>query len=200
MFRPTAQQFATPVRVQNRVTVEGAGDIGFKYQDAAPPVDYCSWKGKGGTVSADSSKIIDTAEVTMWYRPDLNVLDRLWRNEDENQVYEILNIEDIEQRNIWLVLKVERVKLEFPYLAEILTCIGYGVRAPEFAPPTSTRCRIERRTDTFKASGYFPAGTAIKAGDRVSFEGITYRVEHIADDRGISAVAEVEVKLIEIRV
>lgn len=112
MFRPSAQQFATVIRVKHRIetTVNGAPDI--SYQDANPALDFCNWKGKGGTENISSGTLVveDTAEVTMWYRPDITKKSRLLLNDDPNKAYEVINEpENVEQRNMWLFLKVKRV-------------------------------------------------------------------------------------------
>ena len=68
MYRPSAQQFATPICVQSRAEtyINGAPEI--TYTDADPALDFCAWKGKGGSESAASGSLVveDTAEVTMW--------------------------------------------------------------------------------------------------------------------------------------
>ncbi len=55
--------------------------------------------------------IEDTAEVTMWYRSDITTQDVLMLNDSATLSYEILNVENIEMRNLYLVLKVRRVVL-----------------------------------------------------------------------------------------
>jgi head-tail adaptor len=102
---------ATPIRIQHRdeVDVNGAPDISFI--DADNPLDFCNWKGKGGTeiVAAGSLTVSDTAELTMWYRPDITERDRVLLNDDTSQAYEVINIENIEMRNQFLIVKVQRM-------------------------------------------------------------------------------------------
>ncbi|MDP4095470.1 head-tail adaptor protein [Paenibacillus sp. P96] len=111
MWRPDIQQMNTQVRIQKRIekTVNGAPEI--SYQDiAADPLEFCSWKGKGGTESTQSGTLVveDTAEVVMWYRSGITQKDRLLLNDDVNQLYEIVSVEDVELRHMWLLLKVKR--------------------------------------------------------------------------------------------
>lgn len=110
MFKPNVKQFTTPIRVQKRVsaTVNGAPDI--SYQDANPALDFCGWKSKGGTETTESGKLVvmDTAEVTMWYRPDIDEKDQLLKNDDPKLAYDVVHVENVEERNMWLILKVKR--------------------------------------------------------------------------------------------
>lgn len=109
MWEPPVQQLTTAIRVQQRIVtdVNGASDISY-VPDLA--IDLCAWKGKGGTESATSGSLVvtDTAEVTMWYRPGISERDRLLLNDDAELAYDVINIEDVEQRHMWLILKVSR--------------------------------------------------------------------------------------------
>jgi len=112
MWRPNVQQFTTPIRVQRRIetTVNGAPKV--SYVDADPALDFCNWKGKGGTESTQSGALVveDTAEVVMWYRPDLSQKDRLLLNDNPELAYEIIGPPDnVEQRNMYMILKVRRM-------------------------------------------------------------------------------------------
>jgi len=151
MFKPNIQQMATPIRLQHRTStdVNGASDI--SYVDADPALDFCNWKGKGGTenVQSGSLTVMDTAELTMWYRPDITEKDRVmpegmlnpWQTtmdglnaayqieadkvEPDAEIladlqtqidahtankpaYEVTNIENVEMRNQFMILKVRR--------------------------------------------------------------------------------------------
>ncbi|MPM27247.1 hypothetical protein SDC9_73757 [bioreactor metagenome] len=111
MYKPDAQQFATVIRIQKRNSVPVNGDPHVSYADAEPAIDFCAWKGKGGTESVAAGKLIveDTAEVIMWYRPDINERDRLLLDNNPKSAYEVKNVEDVEQRHQFLILKVRRV-------------------------------------------------------------------------------------------
>lgn len=109
---PSAGQFSTPIRVQHRVETDVNGADEISYTDADPALDFCNWKGKGGTQSVDAASIVveDTAELTMWYRPDISQQDRVLKNDDAALAYEIIGPpENIEERNQFLLLKVKRV-------------------------------------------------------------------------------------------
>ncbi len=111
MFRPNVQQLTTPVRVQHRIEsmVNGAPEL--TYEDADPSLDYCNWKSRGGSENTHSGTLVveDTAEVTMWYRPDISQQDRLLLYENEELAYDIISPpENVEQRNMFLILKVKR--------------------------------------------------------------------------------------------
>lgn len=111
MFKPNVQQFSTPIRIQHRVETDVNGAPEVSYVDADPALDLCNWKGKGGTESTEAGTltVADTAEVVMWYRPDVNQRDRLLLNDDVKSAYEIISPPDnIEMRNMWLILKVNR--------------------------------------------------------------------------------------------
>lgn len=111
MFKPSTLTFSTPIRVQLRVegNVNGAPDI--SYVDADPALDFCAWKGKGGTeiTIAGSFAVLDTAELTMWYRPDLSEKSKVLLNDEVSLPYEVTNIENVEMRNQYMIVKVKRV-------------------------------------------------------------------------------------------
>jgi hypothetical protein len=110
MFKPNVQQMATPIRIKHRVSTDVNGAPEISYEDADPAQDFCNWKGKGGSESQQAGKlvVIDTAELTMWYRPDVSERDMVLLNEDEKLAYEVVNVENIEMRNQYMILKVRR--------------------------------------------------------------------------------------------
>ena len=110
MYRPSAQQFATPISVQSRVETDLNGAPEITYTDADPALDFCAWKGKGGSESAASGFLVveDTAEVIMWYRPDITERDRMLLNCDTALAYDVVNVENVEMRNQFMILKVRR--------------------------------------------------------------------------------------------
>jgi len=111
MFKPSAKQFATPIRLQHRVIIDVNGASEISYEDADPALDLCAWKGKGGTESVQSGTLVvsDTAELTMWYRPDVTERDQVLLNDNSECAYEVMNAENIEMRNQFMMLKVKRV-------------------------------------------------------------------------------------------
>lgn len=112
MFKPNISAFITPIRIQHRTDTMVNGAPYSSPVDATDPVALCGWKGKGGTQSVNAGRLTvqDTAEVTMWYRSDIVESDILLKNDDANQAYEIVNAEDVEERHVYLILKVKRVK------------------------------------------------------------------------------------------
>lgn len=81
------------------------------YQDS-PNKIFANFKTFGGTETQVNGvlEIIDTAEVTTWFRPDIKSNCRIKRVED-GAIYEILGEpEDIEQRHQLMKFKIRRVK------------------------------------------------------------------------------------------
>lgn len=111
MFKPGTLIFNTVIGIQHRVETDVNGAPEISYQDADPALDFCNWKGKGGTEGTLSGNLVvyNTAELTMWYRPDLNERDRILLNDDSGLAYEVINIENIEMRNQYIIVKVSRV-------------------------------------------------------------------------------------------
>lgn len=110
MFKPNIQQMNTPVRIQHRDTkdVNGSDEISYIPES---DINFCNWKGMGGTESVQSDSLVvnDTAVLTMWYDPLITEKDRVLLNDNENFAYEVVNVENVEQRNMFLILKVKRV-------------------------------------------------------------------------------------------
>lgn len=108
MFKPNAQQMSTAIGIQHRIITNINGASKISYSTAS--LNYCNWKGMGGTDTVQNGTIvvIDTATLTMWYTPNLNEKDRILKNNDANLAYEVENVEDIENRHMWLIVKVKR--------------------------------------------------------------------------------------------
>ncbi len=111
MLRPTsAAQMTTPMRLQVPTSTTVMGVVKKDYTDG--DVIMCNFKTYGGTesVSNDVLSVIDTAQITCWYRPDIKSDCRLKRLSD-GAVFEILGEpENLEQRNQILYFKIRRVK------------------------------------------------------------------------------------------
>ena len=111
MYRPTAaNQMTTAMQLQipKNTTVYGVAKKTYTDGD----IINCNFKTFGGTesVSNDILSVIDTAQITCWYRPDIKSDCRLKRLTD-GAVYEILGEpENLEQRNQILSFKIRRVK------------------------------------------------------------------------------------------
>ena len=79
---------------------------------ADDPIIFCNFKSFGGTETTTDGRvvIIDTAQITTWYRPDIQSDCQLIRLSD-NAKYEIINEpENIEEANQYLKFKIQRVK------------------------------------------------------------------------------------------
>lgn len=109
MWKPNVNQFTTPITLQTRVetNVNGAPEISYVGYDQA----FCNWKSRGGTENSQSGSLVvyDTAELIMWYRPGLTECDRILLNGDTSLAYEIVNIENVEMRNQFMIIKVAKV-------------------------------------------------------------------------------------------
>lgn len=111
MYKPSsANQMTTAMRLQVPTSTTAYGVAKKAYTDG--DVIMCNFKTYGGTesVSNDILSVIDTAQITCWYRPDIKSDCRLKRLSD-GAVFEILGEpENLEQRNQILYFKVRRVK------------------------------------------------------------------------------------------
>lgn len=79
------------------------------------PVDgdvlFVNWKTYGGTETTVNGvySVLDTADVTTWYRPDIKAHCRLLR--EDGKIYEIVSEpENTDMNNQFCEFKVERVK------------------------------------------------------------------------------------------
>lgn len=111
MFRPAASnQMTTPMILQIPTTKKVKGVAKKIYTDGDRI--NVNFKSYGGTesLSNDILSVIDTAQITTWYRPDIKADCRLKRPSD-GAVFEILGEpENIELRNMISSFKVRRVK------------------------------------------------------------------------------------------
>lgn len=111
MYRPaSAAQMTTPMRLQVPTSATVMGVAKKEYTDG--DVIMCNFKTYGGTESVvnDVLSVIDTAQITCWYRPDITSGCRLKRLSD-GAVFDILGEpENLEQRNQILYFKIRRVK------------------------------------------------------------------------------------------
>lgn len=111
MFRPNAiNELRTPVKLLTPTYTAYNG-----VETKAYPVDgdliFVNWKTYGGTETTVNGvySILDTAEITTWYRPDIKANCRLLR--EDGTVYEIISEpENIDLNNRFCVFKVQRVK------------------------------------------------------------------------------------------
>ena len=106
----SSAQMRTPMRLQipTTETVLGVAKKGYADGD----VIMCNFKTYGGTESESNGvlSVIDTAQITCWYRPDIKSDCRLKRLSD-GALFEILGEpENLELSNKILSFKIRRVK------------------------------------------------------------------------------------------
>lgn len=110
MYDPKIGQLSTHATLLTPEIVDVLGVVRKVYQPAAVPDIFIAFKSRGGTevIMNGVLVIIDTAEVTTWYREDLTRESRI--KLDDGREYEIIGEpEDIELRHRWLRFKVQRV-------------------------------------------------------------------------------------------
>lgn len=111
MLRPnTATQMATPMGLQVPKAETSLGVTVKRWEEVG--TIYVNFKTYGGTESVANGvlSVIDTAQITTWYRPDIGSECRLRRLSD-GALFEIIGEpENLEQRNQILYFKVRRVK------------------------------------------------------------------------------------------
>lgn len=110
MFRPSAQQFTTIIRLQSRQTTNVNGALKAGYTDAVLPLHMCEYKPFYGTeaVQAGLAGITAGGTITMWYTPGVKIGDRILLNDDADEPYEVTSVENVENRGVYLILKVRR--------------------------------------------------------------------------------------------
>jgi hypothetical protein len=113
MFKPNIDGMTSSVRIKNKVQTNTYGAPKTALVDASDPVAFCNWKSKGGTevIVGGTLTVEDTAEVVMYYRDDITTRDVLLLEGDATKAYEVIALEDIEMRHLYLMLKVRRVVL-----------------------------------------------------------------------------------------
>lgn len=110
MYKPNIQQMSTSITIQNRVETIDRGKSTISYVPAIPPTAFCNWKTKGGTelTGENSVTVLDTAELIMWYRSDITETSKIFLGSKE---YKVMSIENVEQRNQYLIVKVKGAKV-----------------------------------------------------------------------------------------
>lgn len=109
MYNPQAAQMSTYITIKNFKETIVDGNSVISYVDAVPPGAFCNWKSKGGTqVITDAISVIDTAELIMWYRPDVSATDRIIM---DGKTYDVISVENIEMRNYKMILRVQRAEV-----------------------------------------------------------------------------------------
>lgn len=110
MFIPNIQQLTSTIRVQHRVETKINGQKELSYIDAAIPIHSCNYKPFYGSEAVQSGtvQISEGGTITMWYDSLINVQDRILLNNNIAKPYEIISAENVENRNMYLILKVRR--------------------------------------------------------------------------------------------
>ena len=112
MYRPNAiNELRTPVKLLIPKTEKYNGVAKKVYPKDSEIILFVNWKTFGGTETTVNGvvSIVDTAEVTTWYRPDIAANCRLLR--ENGSVYEIISEpENCDMNNQFYEFKVERVK------------------------------------------------------------------------------------------
>lgn len=110
MFKPAAAaQMTTPCMLLSPTETSVLGVVKKEYTESGR--FSCNWKSYGGTEVTSNGvlAVMDTATVVCWYDPAIRANCRVKRLTD-GAVYEIANEpENIEQRNMLLQFKVQRV-------------------------------------------------------------------------------------------
>jgi head-tail adaptor len=110
-FKPkSSRQTRTAVRLLKPTATNYHGVQNQSYPSTGDVV-YVNWKSFGGTDSVVNGvySVIDTAQVTMRYRPDVKAGCRFLRS--DGSVYEIKGEpENVDLANLWLICRLERVK------------------------------------------------------------------------------------------
>lgn len=111
-FRP-ALPFSTPLVLlkPSYLTIQGVRKPAYPEVSEGDLI-YGSFKSYGGTEAVVNGilSIVDTAEVSTWFRPDIKS-DCIIVIAETNERYEILNEpEDIDKRHQFLKFKVKRIK------------------------------------------------------------------------------------------
>lgn len=108
MYRPSARQFTSQIRLKHRVDATVNGSPKPTYQDASPALHLCEFKPYHGAeaIQAGQLGILAGGTITMWYTPGVKATDRVVLDDD---TYDVISVEDVENRHLYLVLKVRRV-------------------------------------------------------------------------------------------
>lgn len=112
-FPEEIKRLNTPMKLMVVDRYEKTGGVKKPiYKEAKDSIIYCNFKSYGGTEKISDGKYVieDTANITTYYRPDIQSNCLLIRLRDNAQ-FEILNEpENVEERNQYLKFKVKRFK------------------------------------------------------------------------------------------
>jgi SPP1 family predicted phage head-tail adaptor len=101
----------TRITLQEPVITTDAGAAQVAgWQNAANPVVWARWINAHGqeVIASDALKFSQRAVVTIRYRVDISTAWRIVK--DDGEAWQILSIDQVQGRNAWTELVVERVK------------------------------------------------------------------------------------------
>lgn len=111
MFRPSKfAQMNTSIQVQTATTQNVLGQTKKTYIDV-PYTSVCNWSSYSSN-ERDINNIVGTEEsatLTLWFDPAVKTDGRIIRLSD-NQPFEIISAENVEQRNQIMIVRVRAVK------------------------------------------------------------------------------------------
>lgn len=112
MWNPKIQQMATLIIIQHKRETSINGAVKTDWVDATPPAAFCNWKYKNDleTVQSGVLSATETVTLTLWYRPDITLKSRVLLDGNFQKAYEVVHVENVEQRGQFLVLKVKKTK------------------------------------------------------------------------------------------
>ena len=111
MFRPKKiAQMTTPIKIQVANSSFTLGRKEKTYEDVSDN-SMCNWSSYNGTETSVNGiiNIEETATLTTWFDENIKDDGRIKRLND-NAIFEILNVENIEMRNQFMIVKVRRIK------------------------------------------------------------------------------------------
>ena len=101
--------FTTTIRIQKKTTtISATGFSTETWQDLVNADLPCEWKNKFGSESWRQEMLSarDPATVRLWYVAGVDPTCRIIRN--DGGVFEIVNVDDVENRHLQLELEVKR--------------------------------------------------------------------------------------------
>lgn len=107
MFRPLGiNELRTPALLFTPTTEKYNGVTSKVYPENGDLI-FVNFKTKGGTETVVDGvyRVIDTAEITTWWNPNIKSTSRI---EIDEYRYEVKSVENIEGQNMFMIVKLER--------------------------------------------------------------------------------------------
>lgn len=100
-------------KITVKALVEGVNENGYptkSWEDVFSGLVWCKWVNSHGTEVFETMRLDlkEAATVTMRYSPLVNERCRIWR-ENDPEPYEVISIDNVEDRRRFLEIKVKRV-------------------------------------------------------------------------------------------